>query len=73
MTNYTVKASDLRGEYRISGQHVENNRNVRQALVSSGIKPERLPPEEDIKKVERRLRSEEKALPRGVTGIPKAD
>lgn len=73
MTNYTVKTSDLKGEDRISRQHVENNKNVRQALVSSGIKPEHLPAEEDIRKVERRLRSEEKKLTQGLTGIPNAD
>lgn len=73
MTNYTVKTSDLRGEDRISCQHTENNRNVRQALVSSGIKPEHLPVEEDIKKVERRLKSEAKTLPKGMVGIPRAD
>jgi DNA-damage-inducible protein D len=70
MTNYTVKTSGLRGEDCISHQHVENNRNVRHALVSSGIEPEHLPAEEDIKKVERRIKSEEKMLPKGVTGIP---
>jgi len=73
MTNYTVKTSDLRGERRISRQHIENNLNVRQALVSSGIEPEYLPAEEDIKKVERRLKSEEKKLTQGLTGIPGPD
>lgn len=65
MTNYTVKTSDLRGETRIGRQHVATNQNVRQALVASGIHPESLPADEDIKKVERRLRSEERALPKG--------
>jgi DNA-damage-inducible protein D len=73
MTNYTVKSSNLRGEQRISHQHVENNRNVRSALVSSSIVPESLPPEEDIRKVERRLKSQEKTLPKETTGIPRIE
>lgn len=60
ITNYMVKTSDISGHDRISKEHESNNRNVRGALTNSGIYPESLPPAEDIKKIERRLKSEEK-------------
>jgi DNA-damage-inducible protein D len=72
MTNHTVQISDLRGQTPIGERHVQNNKNVRQALTTSGIYPETLPPAEDIRKVERRLKSEEKTLPKGAACIPKA-
>jgi DNA-damage-inducible protein D len=62
ITNYTVKNTDIRGEAAIGNEHEANNRRVRGALVQSGINPENLPAEEDIKKVERRRKSEEKRL-----------
>ena len=62
MTNYNVEAKDLHGEPSINQEHVQNNRSVRQILGQRGIKPELLPPAEDIKKVERRVAKEEKAL-----------
>jgi len=62
MTNYNVEAKDLHGEPSITQEHVLNNRSVRQILGQRGIKPELLPPAEDIKKVERRVAKEEKAL-----------
>lgn len=39
---------------------ISNNRAVRQTLLNRGIRPESLPPAEDVKKVERRLSSDEK-------------
>ena len=73
ITNHTVRNSKIRGQDAISIKHVENNQNVRKALTDSGIFPERLPPAEDIKKVERRLKSEEKILPKGAKGIGKVN
>ncbi len=64
MTNHNVIQSDLRGEPLITGEHVLNNSGVRQMLEKRGIKPEELPPEEDIKKLERRVKSDEKKLER---------
>jgi DNA-damage-inducible protein D len=52
----------MRTEKGITVQHVKNNREVRNILVKRNIKPEALPPAEDVKKVERRLSSEEKKL-----------
>ena len=51
---------DLNKENQISQEHVENNKAVRNMLLQRGVKPEALPPAEDIKKLERRLESDEK-------------
>lgn len=60
MTSVNVQAKDLRGEPQISNEHIANNTAVRDMLVQRGIVPENLPPAEDVKKVERRLASEQK-------------
>ena len=62
MTNYNVEEKDLQGEYAITGEHVQNNQTVREMLGRRGIKPEELPPSEDIKKLERRVKSQDKRL-----------
>ena len=62
MTNYNVEEKDLQGERAIAGEHVQNNLSVREMLGQRGIKPEELPPSEDIKKLERRVKSQEKKL-----------
>ncbi len=53
MTNVNVEKEDLQGEVAITIEHVQNNRSVRDMLGHRGIKPEELPPERDIKKLER--------------------
>jgi len=50
----------LGSESAISTEHITNNEAVRNTLLERGIRPESLPPDEDIKKVERRLLSEDK-------------
>jgi len=62
MTSVNVQAKDLQGESAISKEHIDNNAAVRQMLLQRGIVPENLPPAEDVKKVERRLVSEEKKV-----------
>ena len=62
MTNYNVEEKDLQGEVAITVEHVENNTSVRDMLGQRGIKPENLPASEDIKKLERRVKREEKKL-----------
>ena len=57
ITNFNVKKNNLKGEKSIVSEHVKNNKDVRGLLGKSGIKPEVLPPEEDIKKLERRVKS----------------
>lgn len=71
MTNYNVEQKDLRGEMPITGEHVQNNRSVRQMLGQRGIKPENLPAAEDIKKVERRVAKEDKLLEKNSAKLPK--
>jgi DNA-damage-inducible protein D len=63
ITNFNIKRDDLRTEPRITREHVRNNEEVRRLLGRRGIVPEQLPPSEDIKKLERRVESEQKKLP----------
>lgn len=62
ITNFNVKRDDLQGEESITAEHVKNNKDVRGLLAKSNIKPEELPPEEDIKKLERRVKADGKKL-----------
>ena len=62
MTSVNVQAKDLQGEASITREHVDNNAAVRKMLTERGIIPENLPPAEDVKKVERRIASEEKKM-----------
>ncbi len=65
ITSHKVKIDkSLQGEILIAAEHVNNNQNVRQTLVKSGILPEDLPPAMDVKKLERKLKSEDKKLPK---------
>ncbi|OYW39511.1 MAG: DNA damage-inducible protein D [Hydrogenophilales bacterium 12-61-10] len=70
MTNHNVSQDDLRGEHAITREHVQNNQSVRAMLDQRGIKPEALPPEEDIKKLERRVKAEEKKLVKRAGKLP---
>ena len=71
MTNYNVHESDLQGEHQITGEHIQNNESVRDMLGKRGITPENLPPSEDIKKLERRVKSEEKKIAKQAGKLPK--
>ena len=70
MTNYNVEEKDLFGEGEITTEHVQNNSSVRSMLVDRGIKPEELPPAEDIKKLERRTTSQDKKLAENAGKLP---
>lgn len=70
MTNYNVGQKDLYGEPSITLEHVQNNASVRSMLGQRGITPEDLPPEEDVKKVERRVVSNEKKIERTSKKLP---
>ena len=65
ITNFNVKKDDLAGEMRITGEHVKNNTEVRSLLVKSDIIPEELPPAEDAKKLERKVKADSKKLLKG--------
>jgi DNA-damage-inducible protein D len=73
MTNHNVQQADLQGEPSITREHVQNNTSVRQMLGQRGIKPETLPPEEDIKKLERRVKADEKKLEKRAGRLPKGE
>lgn len=62
LTSHNVLEKDLTGETQISNEHVDNNRAVRKMLIERGVKPEALPPADDVKKVQRKLDGDEKRL-----------
>lgn len=70
ITNFNIKRDDLKIESTISTEHIKNNKGVRKLLDDRGIVPEKLPPEEDIKKIERRVQSERKKLPEDMNKFP---
>ncbi len=62
ITSVNIQQKNLYGQLPIENEHIDNNIAVREMLLSRGITPESLPADEDVKKVERRLKSEEKKL-----------
>jgi DNA-damage-inducible protein D len=66
LTSHNVIEKDLKGETSISKEHVDNNVAVRKILKERGVQPEQLPAAEDVKKVQRKLESEEKKLVKGI-------
>ncbi len=60
ITIFNVKDKDIHQSDKITWEHIVNNKSVRKLLLERGIKPEELIPEEDIKKLERRVKSEDK-------------
>ena len=71
ITNFNVHKNDLKGETKITSEHVKNNADVRTLLGKSGIKPEQLPAEEDIKKLERRVKAGDKKIGKKKLNPPK--
>lgn len=62
ITNFNIKKENLQGENNITIEHVKNNSKIRKVLLEDNITPEKLPPEEDIKKIQRKLKTSEKKL-----------
>jgi DNA-damage-inducible protein D len=60
ITIFNAREHGMSSEKDISNEHITNNEAVRKTLLERGIRPETLPPAEDVKKVERRIASEEK-------------
>lgn len=71
ITVFNTKEKGLNTERNISTEHIVNNRSVRKILIERGIKPENLPTEEDLKKLERRVKSEEKKLGKNPQSLSK--
>jgi len=68
ITVFNTKDKNLSTKGAISNEHVTNNKGVRKVLLERGIKPEELPPEEDVKRLERRFGTENKKSLKGVEG-----
>jgi DNA-damage-inducible protein D len=62
ITNFNVQKNNLQGENKITNEHIKNNADVRTLLGKNGIKPEQLPAEEDIKKLQRRVNASDKTI-----------
>jgi len=60
ITIFNAKENNMKTESQISQEHITNNKSIRKTLITRGIKPENLSPEEDITKIDRRLKSDEK-------------
>jgi DNA-damage-inducible protein D len=60
ITIFNAKDKEMQTENEISNEHITNNKSVRKTLISRGITPEKLSPEEDVKKIERKLKSEDR-------------
>lgn len=70
ITNHNVKKDNLLGENSITNEHVQNNESVRKLLADRGIKPEELSAEQDLKKLERKVKAEKKRLIK-MSALPK--
>ncbi len=69
ITNFNVTKEDMQGEEPITVEHVQNNQDIRDLLLKRGIRPETLAPEEDLIKLERRVKSQEKQIAKGAGKI----
>jgi DNA-damage-inducible protein D len=64
VTHMQVKQHGLHAEPDVTSEHVRNNADVRKILTDRNIRPEALPAAEDVRRVQRRLKADEKRLPR---------
>ena len=70
ITIFNAKDKKMKTEAKISSEHIINNQSVRNTLIKRGIKPESLPADEDVKKIERRLKSESKKNLKTIKSLP---
>ena len=66
LTSHNVIEKDIRGDTAISKEHIDNNSAVRKMLNERGVQPEKLPAAEDVKKLQRKLKTEEKKMSKGI-------
>ncbi len=66
LTSHNVIEKDLSGNKAISEEHIDNNKEVRSILLKRGVKPENLPAAEDVKKVQRSIKSTEQKILRDI-------
>lgn len=62
LTSHNTVEKDLKGENQITNEHIENNKAVRKMLLERSVKPEQLPPGEDVKRLQRKLEGDEKKI-----------
>jgi DNA-damage-inducible protein D len=70
ITHFNVKKENLQGENLITEEHVKNNQGVRRVLIQSNIYPEELSAEEDIKKLEKKIKKEGERLIESPNTLP---
>lgn len=70
ITHFNVKKQNLQGEPQITEEHVKNNQGVREVLKKSNIYPEELPPEEDVKKLAKRLKKQDEEVTEQLSSLP---
>jgi len=73
ITTFNIKRDGLNTEDSITYEHVKNNADVRKLLAERNIRPESLPAAEDAKKVERRLKADEKKLAKSTDALEKKE
>jgi DNA-damage-inducible protein D len=71
ITHFNVKKNNLIGENLITNEHEKNNKDIRQVLGKSHIFPEKLPPEEDVKKLEKCIKKKDKQFIKNPKGLPR--
>lgn len=71
LTNVNIRKANINSENEITGEHVKNNQDVRGLLIKSGIKPENLKAEEDLKKIERNVKLDDKKILKNTTKLNK--
>jgi DNA-damage-inducible protein D len=71
ITDFNTRKNNLYGKKQIGDEHVKNNKDVREVLAKSDIQPENLPAEEDIQKLERRVKSQDKKLLKAEVSLKK--
>jgi len=71
ITDFNVRKLNLLDANPIANEHVKNNKDVRAVLAKSDIIPENLPAEEDIQKLERRVKTDDKKLLKAEGGLSK--
>ena len=69
ITIFNARQHEMDSERAISQEHISNNQAVRNTLLERGIRPEALPPAEDVKKIERRLSAEDKKSLKNPDGL----
>ena len=73
ITIHNARENQMSSEEQVSNEHITNNKTVRNTLISRGITPEDLPPQEDVKKVERKLNSQDKKAIKNIDKLSKKE